>query len=328
MICSLVAANAKRGNDVASVTAARVVKAYSNSQAINPKQVGYKTLSKQYSEKTVNQFWSFTTSGKNVNDSTVSVNRVETLAIKTILNTKWKNMPISPYLLPDPANEKTHLDATQMKTRARALCGALLPPVRLVRHSYATLGLTLNPTERGYLRRHLGHSSKVHDAYYVKDTDSATRLYMGPWMRGDQGEDVDFSAELLEPGNERIHLELDTEDQDAGEVLNVVDDDDDSEILDEILIGDIDNNSQYSSPIHRQGNSSGKRGIKTPHKKALRKLFAEALESGIAPRKAEILKAQKTLKWPPNYKYTIVKNFVCNKLKKGKVLGEPLGRKV
>ena len=74
--------------------------------------------------------------------------------------------------------------------------------------------------------------------------------------------------------------------------------------------------------------TSGKRGIKTPQKKALRKLFAEALESGIAPRKAEILKAQKTLKWPPNYKYTIVKNFVCNKLKKGKVLGEPLGRKV
>ena len=30
-----------------------------------------------------------------------------------------------------------------------------------------------------------------------KDTDSATRLFMGPWMRGDQGEDVDFSAELL-----------------------------------------------------------------------------------------------------------------------------------
>ena len=138
-----------------------------------------------------------------------------------------------------------------------------------------------------------------------------------------------LTLQFLEPGNERIHLELDTEDQDAGEDLNVVDEDDDSEILDEILIGDIDNNSQYTSPIHRQGNSSGKRGIKTPQKKALRNLFAESLESGIAPRKAEILKAQKTLRWPPKYnnKYTIIKNFVCNNMKKRKGVGRTVRKK-
>lgn len=38
----------------------------------------------------------------------------------------------------------------------------------------------------------------VFDSLIVfKDTDCATRLFIGPWMRGDQGEDVDFTSELL-----------------------------------------------------------------------------------------------------------------------------------
>ena len=75
-----------------------------------------------------------------MNDLTVSVNHVETQAIKCILNPKWENMPKSCYLFPDPKNGETHLDASHMKIRARALCRATLPDVQLVRHSYATLG--------------------------------------------------------------------------------------------------------------------------------------------------------------------------------------------
>ena len=39
--------------------------------------------------------------------------------------------------------------------------------VYFIKPSYY-LGLTLNQTERNYLRRQLGHSAAVHDKYFVK----------------------------------------------------------------------------------------------------------------------------------------------------------------
>jgi len=59
----------------------------------------------------------------------------------------------------------------------------------------------------------------------------------------------------------------------------------------------------------------------------LQKLFKESLESGVAPRKAEVLKAQKTLRWPPSVNWTTIKTFVCNNMMKRKQSGGRTGKK-
>ena len=123
--------------------------------------------------------------------------------------------------------------------------------------------------------------------------------------------------QFLKPGNDRIVLE----DQDADEVSNVDDDDD------EILDGDRNSSSGYVSPIYKKGKKEGKRGIKTPQKQALRNLFKESLDSGVAPRKSEVLKAQKTLRWPPSVNWTQIKSFICNNMKKRKRSGGRTGKK-
>lgn len=134
---------------------------------------------------------------------------------------------------------------------------------------------------------------------------------------------VKFSIlQFLEPGNDRIVLE----DKDADEVSNV-DDDDHDEILDAIFDGDMNSSLGYVSPIYKKGNKEGKRGIKTPQKQALRNLFKESLNSGVAPRKSEVLKAQKTLRWPPSVKWTQIKSFICNNMKKRKRIGGRTGKK-
>jgi len=60
--------------------------------------------------------------------------------MKKLINTKYEGITKGHLLFPDPENPSTYIRSTQAKKTARYLTGAKLPPVRLVRHTYATAG--------------------------------------------------------------------------------------------------------------------------------------------------------------------------------------------
>lgn len=81
---------------------------------------------------------------------------------------------------------------------------------------------------------------------------------------------------------------------------------DDQEIS-KILFG----NEIENSPLYRK-EKHGRRGIKTPQKNIIKRLFKKEIEEGVAPRKDRVLTVQKEIGWPLTIGYKVMKTFVAN----------------
>ena len=81
---------------------------------------------------------------------------------------------------------------------------------------------------------------------------------------------------------------------------------DDQEIS-KILFG----NEIENSPLYRK-EKHGRRGIKTPQKNIIKRLFKKEIEEGVAPRKDRVLTVQKEIGWPLTIPYKVMKTFVAN----------------
>ena len=68
--------------------------------------------------------------------------------------------------------------------------------------------------------------------------------------------------------------------------------------------------ANYCQQSDLQEKKGWRRGIKTPQKEIIRKLFFKEINEGIAPKK--VLKIQQQIVWPEDLPYKIMKTFVVN----------------
>ena len=87
------------------------------------------------------------------------------------------------------------------------------------------------------------------------------------------------------------------------------------EEISQILFGNV------NSPIYKK-EKDGRRGIKTPQKKIIIKLFSKEINEGTAPRKARVENVQKQIGWPEDISYKVIKSFVSNAGAKNKKRGK------
>ena len=60
--------------------------------------------------------------------------------MKKLINTKYEGLINANYLFPNPKEPITYMRITAAQRTTRALSGAKLPDVQLIRHTYATAG--------------------------------------------------------------------------------------------------------------------------------------------------------------------------------------------
>ena len=112
--------------------------------------------------------------------------------------------------------------------------------------------------------------------------------------------------------NELIQTEVE------GEEENEVEEDVDDEEISKILFGI----SIVNSPIYKK-QKDGRRGIKTPQKNIITKLFSKEINEGTAPKKARVVNVQEQIGWLKDISYKIIKSFVANA---GKVKNKKRGK--
>ena len=113
--------------------------------------------------------------------------------------------------------------------------------------------------------------------------------------------------------NEQIPPEVEDETENDKEENEEEEDEEEEDLEDleeeeeisQILFGNV------NSPIYKK-EKDGRRGIKTPQKKIIIKLFSKEINEGTAPRKARVENVQKQIGWPEDISYKVIKSFVSN----------------
>ena len=110
--------------------------------------------------------------------------------------------------------------------------------------------------------------------------------------------------------NEQIPPEVEDETENDKEENEEEEDEEEEDLEDleeeedisQILFGNV------NSPFYKK-EKDGRRGIKTPPKKIIIKLFSKEINEGTAPRKARV---QEQIGWPKIISYKVIKSFVSN----------------
>ena len=121
--------------------------------------------------------------------------------------------------------------------------------------------------------------------------------------------------------NEQIPPEVEDETENDKEENEEEEDEEEEDLEDpekeisQILFGNV------NSPIYKK-EKDGRRGIKTPPKKIIIKLFSKEINEGTAPRKARVVNVQEQIGWPTDISYKVIISFVSNAGAKNKKRGK------